>query len=61
MTKRRDIIKALEAAGFISKGGANHEKWVHNDGRFTLVGRHREIPLPTARAIAKQAKIKLPK
>jgi predicted RNA binding protein YcfA (HicA-like mRNA interferase family) len=61
MTKRRDIIKALEEAGFISKGGANHEKWLHGDGRFTLVGRHRDIPLPTARAIAKQAKIKLRK
>lgn len=61
MTKRRDIIKALEEAGFISKGGANHEKWLHDDGRFTLVGRHREIPTPTARAIAKQAKITLKK
>lgn len=61
MTRRRDIIKALEAAGFISKGGANHEKWVHADGRLTLVGRHRDVPLPTARLIAKQANIKLPK
>ncbi|MFG5381923.1 type II toxin-antitoxin system HicA family toxin [Yoonia sp. R2-816] len=61
MTKRRNIIKALEAAGFISKGGTNHEKWAHEDGRTTIVGRHKDIPLPTARLIAKQAKIKLPK
>lgn len=61
MTKRRDIIKVLEEAGFISKGGSKHEKWLHADGRFTLVGRHRDIPSATARAIAKQAKIKLPK
>jgi len=61
MAKRRDIIKALEAAGFTSKGGTNHEAWVHKDGRRTVVGRHKEIPLPTARLIAKQAKIKLNK
>lgn len=61
MTKRRDIIKALEEAGFFSKGGTNHEKWAHEDGRKTVVGRHREIPEPTAKMIAKQAKIKLPK
>ncbi len=61
MTKRRDIIRALEAAGFVSKGGANHEKWVHKDGRKTIVGRHKEIPSPTARMIAAQANIKLPK
>ena len=61
MAKGRDIVKALAAAGFVSKGGKNHEAWVHNDGRRTVVGRHNEIPLPMARMIAKQAKIKLPK
>ncbi|MEM6728879.1 MAG: type II toxin-antitoxin system HicA family toxin [Pseudomonadota bacterium] len=61
MAKRSDIIRLLEKAGFISKGGAKHERWVHPDGRFTTVGRHREIPTPTARLIAKQAKIKMPK
>jgi predicted RNA binding protein YcfA (HicA-like mRNA interferase family) len=61
MTKRRDITKALQAASFISKGGTNHETWVHPDGRRTVLGRHKEIPSPTARLIAKQAKIELPK
>jgi predicted RNA binding protein YcfA (HicA-like mRNA interferase family) len=61
MTKRRDITKALQAAGFISKGGSKHEAWVHPDGRRTLVGRHKDIPSPTARMIANQAKIKLPR
>ncbi|HBS26239.1 MAG TPA: hypothetical protein DD827_03760 [Gammaproteobacteria bacterium] len=36
-----------------------HKKWIHEDGRFTLVGRHRVLPLSPARAIAKQAEIKL--
>ena len=61
MTKRRDIVKALEAEGFVSKGGSNHEAWLHADGRRTVLGRHKDIPLHTARLIAKQAKIKLPK
>ena len=61
MTKRRDIIKALEEAGFFSKNGTNHEKWFHKDGRYTSVGYHREIPARTALAIAKQAKIKISK
>lgn len=61
MTKRRDIIKALKKAGFKSKGGTNHETWVHPDGRRTVVGRHTEIPTPTARLIVKQAKIDIPK
>jgi len=60
MTRRRDIIKALEDAGFVGKGGTNHEKWFHEDGRPTVVGRHRDIPQPTARLIARQAKIELP-
>jgi predicted RNA binding protein YcfA (HicA-like mRNA interferase family) len=61
MTKKRDITKALKAAGFILQGGTKHDAWVHADGRRTIVGRHNEIPSSTARAIAKQAKIKLPK
>jgi len=60
MTKRRDIIKALKASGFISKGGANHEKWIHKDGRMTIVGHHKDIPQPIARLTAKQVGVKLP-
>ena len=61
MTKRLDIIKALKKAGFVSNGGTKHETWLHPDGRRTIVGRHKDIPTPTARMIARQANIKLPK
>ena len=46
---------------WICKNGTKHQKWVHKDGRITLVGYHREIPAPTARVFAKQAKIKISK
>ena len=55
MTKRRDIIKALEDAGFRSEGGTNHEKFRHPDGRQTVVPRHREIPNLLEKVIRKQA------
>ena len=58
MTKRRDIVKALEDAGFRSEGGTNHEKFKHPDGRCTVVPRHREIPNLMERTIRKQAGLK---
>ena len=45
----------LEAAGFTSKGGTNHEKFEHADGRWTVVPRHREVAEYTFRQIRKQA------
>jgi predicted RNA binding protein YcfA (HicA-like mRNA interferase family) len=57
------MTKALQASGFISKGGSKHEAWVHPDGRRTLVGRHKDIPSPTARMIANRCaslKVTLP-
>lgn len=55
MTKRRDVVKRLLDAGFVSQGGTNHEKFVHPDGRVTVVPRHREIGEATARSIYRQA------
>lgn len=51
----------LEEAGSVNKGGTNHDKMVHLDGRVTVVHRHKgDIPLGTLKAIARQTKIKLP-
>lgn len=51
----------LERAGFENRGGRNHDKMVHPDGRVTIVHRHKgDIPLGTLKAISKQTGIKLP-
>lgn len=55
MTKRRDVVRALLAAGFVSEGGTNHERFVHGDGRWTMVPRHREVCESTVRMIERQA------
>lgn len=59
--KRADIIKALKKAGFKQSESANHTKLKHTDGRATYLGRHREIPQGTVRAIEKQTSVKLTK
>lgn len=57
----RELIKKLEAAGFVNQGGTNHDKLVHPDGRKTVVHRHKgDIPPGTLKAIARQTGIKLP-
>lgn len=57
----RELIKKLEAEGFVNQGGTNHDKLVHPDGRKTVVHRHKgDIPLGTLKAIARQTGIKLP-
>ena len=57
----REVIKKLEAAGFVNRGGTNHDKLVLPDGRQTVVHRHKgDIPLGTLKAIARQTGIKLP-
>jgi mRNA interferase HicA len=58
MTKRRDVVSLLEANGFINRGGTNHDKFVHPDGRWTEVARHREISKWTFEEIKKQARLK---
>lgn len=51
---RRELVKMLEAAGFVSKGGAKHEKFTK--GSITVpVKRHSEIHEQEARAILRQA------
>lgn len=57
--KRADIIAVLLKAGFVQTEGANHTKMTHGDGRVTFLGRHREIPQGTVRAIEKQTGVKL--
>lgn len=55
MTKRRDVVRLLESNGFVSKGGTNHERFQHPDGRSTVVPRHREIKETMFKVIKKQA------
>lgn len=57
MTKRKDLVRTLEQAGFINKGGAKHDKFVHADGRATEVPRHQEIKNGMARIILREAGI----
>lgn len=49
----RELIKKLEEAGFVNKGGTNHDKMVHPDGRVTVDSQaQRRLPLGTLKAIA---------
>ena len=57
MVKRRDLVRELLAAGFVSKGGANHEVFT-KPGYRTEVPRYREIGERLANAIRKQAGLK---
>ena len=56
MVKRRDLVREVEAAGLLSKGGTKHEKFEGN-GRVTRIPRHNEIDERLAREIRKQAGI----
>ena len=54
MTKRRDLIRELEAAGFRETKGTKHGKF--RKGNVTvMVPRHPEIKDQTAEGIRKQA------
>ncbi len=57
MTNRRKLVKELIQAGFVSRGGSNHEVFT-KPGYWTTVPRHREIPEWTAEKIRKQAGLK---
>ena len=57
--KRRDVVRKLAKAGFVAKEGANHTRMAHADGRWTVIGRHAEIPIGTVRAIERQTGVKL--
>ncbi|MDL2321578.1 type II toxin-antitoxin system HicA family toxin [Desulfosarcina sp. OttesenSCG-928-B08] len=55
-----ELTNRLEQAGLINKGGRNHDKLVHADGRATVVHRHkRDIPFGTLKSIEKQTMVKL--
>ena len=57
--KRRDILKALQAAGLELREGGNHTK-VYRDGAFVSAEpRHTEIPPATVRAIARRTAVRL--
>lgn len=52
--QRRELLRILKAAGFVSKGGTNHERFT--DGKRTvLVKRHREIEDQIAKRILREA------
>lgn len=51
---RRELVKALLDAGFVSRGGTKHEKFVGN-GRVVRVKRHPEIDEQTAQKVLRQA------
>lgn len=54
MTKRRDLVRELEDAGFVEKEGTKHGKY--RKGKVTvMVPRHREIPDQMAEAIRREA------
>lgn len=62
--KTSKFIKLLEAAGCVFvRHGARHDLWRSRDGVLFTVPRHgsKEIPWPTAAAIAKEAKINIEK
>ncbi|WP_165171794.1 type II toxin-antitoxin system HicA family toxin [Adlercreutzia sp. ZJ242] len=57
MVKRRDLVRELTEAGFVSRGGRNHEVFV-KPGYRTVVPYHRELREVTAGEIRKQAGLK---
>ncbi|WP_370514689.1 MULTISPECIES: type II toxin-antitoxin system HicA family toxin [unclassified Adlercreutzia] len=54
MVKRRDLVRELIEAGFVSRGGKSHEVFA-KPGFRTVVPRHRELKETTAREIRKQS------
>lgn len=56
--KVRDLIKALEGAGYrLHRNGSEHDIYVKKGARPIPVPRHREINENTAQTILKQAGI----
>lgn len=56
--KRREVVKFFEAHGFVNMGGTNHDKYVHPDGRWVMIGRHAEISNGLFERMKKQAGLK---
>jgi len=63
LMKRRDLIVHLQAYRCRRhRQGGNHEVWLNPANRAeSAVGRHREIPIGTVRAICRQLGIEAPK
>lgn len=55
ITNRRQIVKRLEAEGWTSVGGGEHENFEKAGHRQIQVPRHRELSPGVARFIAKAA------
>ena len=56
MTKRRELVRLLEHAGFREDGGTKHTRFIRPvDGKMVRVPRHREIPNELAQVILRQA------
>lgn len=58
MVKRKDVLNFFISEGFKLKGGTNHDKLVHPDGRWTTIGRHKEINDRLFEEMKKQARLK---
>ncbi len=58
MVKRKDVIRFFRLRGFSLEKAANHDKLVHPDGRWTVLGRHREIRNRTFEDMKKQVGLK---
>ena len=58
MVKRKEVEDFFKEHGFENKGGANHDKLQHPDGRWTILGRHREISNLLFERMKKQAGLK---
>jgi predicted RNA binding protein YcfA (HicA-like mRNA interferase family) len=56
-TNTRKIVARLEREGWRNAGGGRHDRFKHPDkpGVVIVVPRHRELPIGTARRIAKDA------
>ncbi len=54
--KKLKLLQELRNLGwFLIREGGNHEIWGNGKGDQTAVGRHPDIPEPTAKAILRKA------
>ena len=58
MTRRKDVLKFFKEQGFELQKGTNHDKLVHPDGRWTVIGRHQEINNKLFERMKKEAEVK---
>lgn len=58
MVKRKDVVKFFKSQGFVVQGGTNHDRLVHPDGRWTTLGRHKELSNRLFEEMKKQAGLK---